>query len=177
MLPLMLTAVIAALASRVLYRDSIYTAELASLGIRLGGMSDLTVLRRLHVSNLPLDTAITVSATDELSKVVGISAEHGVDDFVVLHEDGTYRGMVTSNDLRQALLNRQVIALLRVDEITRDDLPVVFENETLDVALDRFSRHDVERLTVLSRDKPERVLGLLSRAALMNRYQRELETS
>ena len=80
-------------------------------------------------------------------------------------------------DLRQALLNRQVIALLRVDEITRDDLPVVFENETLDVALDRFSRHDVERLTVLSRDKPARVLGLLSRAALMNRYQRELETS
>jgi len=131
----------------------------------------------LHVSNLPLDTAITVSATDELSKVVGISAEHGVDDFVVLHEDGTYRGMVTSNDLRQTLLHRQVIALLRVDEITRDDLPVVFENETLDVALDRFSRHDVERLTVLSRDKPGRVLGLLSRAALMNRYQRELETS
>ena len=54
---------------------------------------------------------------------------------------------------------------------------MVFENETLDVALDRFSRHDVERLTVLSRDKPERILGLLSRAALMNRYQRELETS
>ena len=177
MLPLMLTAVIAALASRVLYRDSIYTAELASLGIRLGGMSDLTVLRRLRVSNLPLEQAITVSADDELSKVIGISAEHGVDDFVVLHEDGTYRGMITSNDLRQALVNRQVISLLSVDEVTRDDLPVVFENETLDVALDRFSRHDVERLTVLSRDTPAQVKGLVSRASLMNRYQRELEIS
>jgi CBS domain-containing protein len=140
-------------------------------------MSDLTVLRRLRVSNLPLEQAITVSADDELSKVIGISAEHGVDDFVVLHEDGTYRGMVTSNDLRQALVNRQVIVLLRVDEVTRDDLPVVFENETLDVALDRFSRHDVERLTVLSRDTPAQVKGLISRASLMNRYQRELEMS
>ena len=177
MLPLMLTAVIAALASRVLYRDSIYTAELASLGIRLGGMSDLTVLRRLHVSNLPLDTAITVSADDELSKIIGISAEHGVDDFVVLHDDGSYRGMVTSNDLRQALINRQVIALLTVDEVTRDDLPVVYQDETMDVALDRFSRHDVERLVVLSRDVPAQVLGLISRASLMNRYQRELEAS
>ena len=177
MLPLMLTAVIAALASRVLYRDSIYTAELASLGIRLGGMSDLTVLRRLHVSNLPLDTAITVSADDELSKIVGISAEHGVDDFVVLHDDGSYRGMVTSNDLRQALINRQVIALLTVDEVTRDDLPVVYPDETMDVALDRFSRHDVERLVVLSRDVPAQVMGLISRASLMNRYQRELEAS
>ena len=177
MLPLMLTAVIAALASRVLYRDSIYTAELASLGIRLGGMSDLTVLRRLHVSNLPLDTAITVSADDELSKIIGISAEHGVDDFVVLHLDGSYRGMVTSNDLRQALINRQVIALLTVDEVTRDDLPVVYPDETMDVALDRFSRHDVERLVVLSRDVPAQVMGLISRASLMNRYQRELEAS
>ncbi len=177
MLPLMLTAVIAALASRVLYRDSIYTAELASLGIRLGGMSDLTVLRRLHVSNLPLDTAITVSADDELSKIIGISAEHGVDDFVVLHDDGSYRGMVTSNDLRQALINRQVIALLTVDEVTRDDLPVVYQDETMDVALDRFSRHDVERLVVLSRDVPAQVMGLISRASLMNRYQRELEAS
>ena len=177
MLPLMLTAVIAALASRVLYRDSIYTAELASLGIRLGGMSDLTVLRRLHVSNLPLDTAITVSADDELSKIIGISAEHGVDDFVVLHDDGSYRGMVTSNDLRQALINRQVIALLTVDEVTRDDLPVVYPDETMDVALDRFSRHDVERLVVLSRDVPAQVMGLISRASLMNRYQRELEAS
>ena len=177
MLPLMLTAVIAALASRVLYRDSIYTAELASLGIRLGGMSDLTVLRRLRVSNLPLDTAITVSAHDALSKIIGISAEHGVDDFVVLHDDGSYRGMVTSNDLRQALINRQVIALLTVDEVTRDDLPVVYPDETMDVALDRFSRHDVERLVVLSRDVPAQVMGLISRASLMNRYQRELEAS
>ncbi len=177
MLPLMLTAVIAALASRVLYRDSIYTAELASLGIRLGGMSDLTVLRRLRVSNLPLDTAITVSADDELSKIIGISAEHGVDDFVVLHQDGSYRGMVTSNDLRQALINRQVITLLTVDEVTRDDLPVVYPDETMDVALDRFSRHDVERLAVLSRDVPAQVMGLISRASLMNRYQRELEAS
>jgi CBS domain-containing protein len=64
-----------------------------------------------------------------------------------------------------------------VDEVTRDDLPVVFENETLDVALDRFSRHDVERLTVLSRDTPAQVKGLISRASLMNRYQRELELS
>jgi hypothetical protein len=43
--------------------------------------------------------------------------------------------------------------------------------------LDRFSRNDVERLTVLSRDTPAQVKGLISRASLMNRYQRELEMS
>ena len=47
----------------------------------------------------------------------------------------------------------------------------------MDVALDRFSRHDVERLVVLSRDVPAQVMGLISRASLMNRYQRELEAS
>jgi CIC family chloride channel protein len=177
MLPLMLTAVIAAMASRVLYPESIYTAELAALGIRLGRMSDLTVLRRLHVSDLPLDAAIPVAAGNGLSSVLALCAKHGVDDFVVLHPDGSYRGMVTSIDLREALVNRQVVPLLTVDEVTRIDLPVVYENDTLDVALDRFSRHDVERLAVLSRGTSGRVRGLISRASLMNRYQRELEQS
>jgi CBS domain-containing protein len=79
---------------------------------------------------------------------------------------------VTSRDLRETLLNREIIPLLTVEELTRDDLPRLQPSDTLDMAMDRFSRHDVECLPVLD---GTRLLGLLSRRAMLKRYQLELE--
>jgi len=174
-LPLMLTAVIATTASRLLHRESIYTAELASLGIRLGSMSDLTVLRRLRVRDLDFIPAQTVEPHEPASRLLELLHHTGTDAFVVVDAQGLYRGMVTARDLRETLLNREIIPLLTVDELTRDDLPCINQNDTLDVAMDRFSRHDVETLPVVMDATSRRVHGLVSRQSLLRRYQRELE--
>ena len=174
-LPLMLTAVFATMASRLLHRDSIYTAELTSLGIRLGGMSDLTVLRRVRVGDLALETPHPVPGTEPATRLVELLQLRGTADFVVLDTEGLYRGMVTARDMREALLQREALPLLTADELARDDLPVVRADDTLDTALDRFSRHDVESLPVMRSLGDRRVLGLVSRQALLQRYQQELE--
>ena len=49
--------------------------------------------------------------------------------------------------------------------------------DTLDVALDRFSRHDVESLPVVDSHATRKVVGLVSRQTLLKRYQRELESA
>ena len=175
-LPLMLAAVIATMVSRLLHRDSIYTAELSALGIRLGGMSDLTVLRRLRVSDLDLAEPIIVQRTDPAQRLVDALQSRADAEFVVLDADGRCAGMVTSRDMREALVQREAIPLLDVQELMRDDLPCVLRDDTLDVALDRFSRHDVESLPVVETHATRRVLGLVSRQTLLRRYQRELET-
>ncbi|MFM7799823.1 MAG: chloride channel protein, partial [Planctomycetota bacterium] len=175
-LPLMLTAVIATMVSRLLHRDSIYTAELSALGIRLGGMSDLTVLRRLRVSDLELAEPILVQPGDPAQKLVDALQRRADAEFVVLDAEGRCAGMVTSRDMREALVHREAIPLLDAQELMRDDLPSVLRDDTLDVALDRFSRHDVESLPVVDSHASRRVLGLVSRRTLLQRYQRELET-
>jgi CIC family chloride channel protein len=174
-LPLMLTAVIATMVTRVLHRDSIYTAELSSLGIRLGSMSDLTVLRRIRVSDLTLDEPRMVRPDEPASRLVDLMQDDGAHEFLVGDADGLYRGMVTRHQLHDALVNREAIPLLTVEELMRDDLPVVRQADTLDAALDRFSRHDVESLPVVHDQDPGRVVGLVSRAQLLRRYQQELE--
>jgi CBS domain-containing protein len=78
--------------------------------------------------------------------------------------------MVTGADLRAALVYREAIPLLQVSELQRGDLPVVTPDETLDVVLDKFSRHDVASLPVLE-DSQGRVQGLITRARLMRSYQ------
>ena len=81
--------------------------------------------------------------------------------------------MVTSDDLRAALVYREAIPLLQVTELQRSDLPTVSVDETLDIVLDKFSRSDVQSLVVL--DDKEQIIGLITRSTLMKRYQAALD--
>jgi CBS domain-containing protein len=59
-----------------------------------------------------------------------------------------------------------------VGELMRTGLPTVTRDDTLDVVLDKFSRHDVSSLPVV--DTGERVKGVITRARLMRKYQAAL---
>jgi len=174
-LPIMLAAVISTIMARLLYRDSIYTVKLTDQGVRVGSMSDLTILRRLSVQDVPLEPAITVHMGDSAESLLDLSETHHVGDFVVVDDGKRYVGMVTYNDLREALVYREAIPLLQVSELLRQDLPTVTPEETLDLVMDKFSEHDVHSLTVLSDPKDGVISGLISRAKLMRLYQNELE--
>ena len=81
--------------------------------------------------------------------------------------------MVTSEDLRSALVYRESIPLLQVSELQRSDLPTITNEETLDIVLDKFTKSDVQSLVILS-DRGE-IMGLISRSSLMSRYQIALD--
>ncbi len=173
-LPLMLAAVISTIVSRLIMRDSIYTLKLRRRGIRIGAMSDLTVLRRLSVSDVLLADAVTVRPTDSAQKLLELSELHYARDFVVIDDRGHYVGMVTNADLQSALVYREAIPLLQVSELCRSDLPTVAPDETLDTVLDKFARHDVLSLPVLHETTDGHVKGLITRSRLMTKYQRAL---
>ncbi|MCH8152919.1 MAG: chloride channel protein [Planctomycetes bacterium] len=173
-LPLMLAAVISTVVSQLISRQSIYTLKLARRGVRIGAMSDLTILRRLSVSDVPLDRPVMVHPDDSAQRLLELSEEFSAGDFVVVDEQDHYVGMVTGDDLRAALVYREAIPLLQVNELQRGDLPVVMPDDTLDVVLDKFSRHDVQSLAVLEESGRGRVLGLITRSHLMRKYQDEL---
>jgi len=59
----------------------------------------------------------------------------------------------------------------------RRDLPVIYEDESLDRVLEKFSKHEVSSLALIdgsSTEKHKRVLGRITRARLMHRYQQAL---
>ncbi len=174
-LPLMLAAVISTIVARLVYRESLYTVKLTDIGVRLGAMSDLTILRRLLARDVPLDRAVTVKRNDSATLLLDLSETHHVGDFVVVDDDGKYVGMVTYGDLREALVYREAIPLLQVSELLRDDLPTIQPNETLDVVMDKFSMHDTHCLVVLDSTDDRVVRGLLSRSRLMRLYRDELD--
>ena len=170
-LPLMLVAVVSTVVSQLISRQSIYTLKLARRGIRMGAMSDLTILRRLSVEDVRLVNPVMVHPDDSAQRLLELSEKHSVGDFVVVDEDRNYLGMVTGVDLRSALVYREAIPLLQVNELQRDDLPVITPDETLDTVLETFTTHGVHCLPVLEDSGGGAVLGLITRSALMQRYQ------
>ena len=169
----MFAAVVGTIVSRFVSRDSVDTFKLSRLGVRLGAMSDLTILRRLTTQDVQLKTATVVYESDSAQKLLTLMEHTGTSDFVVTDSSGHYAGMVVSDDFREALVYRESIPLLQVSELTRHDLPTISLEETLDVILDKFSRSDVQSLVVL--DESDSITGLLTRSRLMARYQKALD--
>lgn len=173
-LPMMLVAIVATTVAQLLYRESIYSVALREHGINLAAMTDMLALRQITVAQVPLSPAVIVEPTDSAMKLVSLAENPAISDFVVADGAGNYLGLVVSEDLRTALLSQDALPLLVVRDLLRPDPPTVMPEETLDIVLDKFSRHEVSSLPVADADDPRRILGMITRTALMQRYQRVL---
>jgi CIC family chloride channel protein len=172
--PAMLAAVVSTGTARVLTRDSIYTLSLRMRGVQVGSAGDLLMLRRRTVEQVTLDPAIVVRVNEPLQRLLDLSVNDNAADFVVADETGQFIGMVLGDDIKRALIDREAVPLLNVAEVMRNDLPVIRNNEDLATVLTKFSAHDVSRLPVGLPGNTTRVIGLISRAGLMRRYQMAL---
>jgi CIC family chloride channel protein len=174
-LPAMLVAILAVVVAQALHRDSVYTTILRYQGIRIGKLSDMTLLRRLSVEDVSLMAPVTVQQGEPAQRLIDLAGDYTVVDYVVCDDAGQYRGMVVGHDVRNVLLEREAVPLMIVDDLMRSDLPTVGAAETLDVVLDKFSQHDVSSLPVV--DETGALQGVISRTQLMRLYQRTLDQS
>ena len=165
-------AILATTISQFLAKDSFYTAWLRARGIRVGRHSDMTLLRRMRVDDVPLSPAVIVHADEPASRLIELAEVYAVTDYLVCDERDHVEGMVVGEDVRTTLVQRDAIPLMIVGELMRTGIPTVTPDETLDVVLDKFSRHDIASLPVI--DAEDRVCGVITRGRLMRQYQTAL---
>lgn len=173
-LPVMLVSITATVVSQLLLRDSIYTLALREMGIKVGMISEAAVLRKLTADQVPLERAVVVYPGDAVESLLELAERHGASDFVVCDSEQHFVGMVTNDDLRIALLQREAVPLLIVAEMMRSDMPAVDPGETLDLVLDKFADCDVHSLPVIDRDHDRQLMGLITRSRLMRYYHHAL---
>ncbi len=174
LLPLMFAAVIATVAARIVYPPSIYTAELAAFNIRIASVSAASVLRSTFIRDIPLLPAISVGLHDPAEGLIALGEKHGVHDFPVVDSRGAFCGLVCGSDVRSALIYRDALRLLSVAELVRTDFFPLEPQDTLEVALHRFGRHETQVLPVVD-PKTRAPVGLISRSQLMTHYNRATE--
>lgn len=173
-LPAMLATVFATGVARLIHPDSIYTHSLRMRGIKWGSHSDLTVLQRMSVEQVPLAPATVLHPNDPAQRVFDLIAQFGNANIVVTKPDGCYLGMVLSEDINLALLQPEAVPLMIVEELMRRDVPLIKSTDDLAHVFEVFSQLEVSHLPVAVIYAPDKVIGLISRASLMKAHQQGL---
>ncbi len=173
MLPLMLAVTGALILAQLLYKESIYTLKLTRRGVDYQSISDKAILRNISVSQVMHKDILIVDYDTPLLDVINMAIGHEHADFVVIHEE-KYIGTLNENDLRDALLQPEAVPLLVAGELTRESIPLITPDETLDKILDLFAAHAVNSLPVTENGK---YIGMVTRSDMIRRYQQELNQS
>lgn len=174
-LPVMFSATVALAVAQLLFRDSIYTLKLRRRGIRYETRVNTAILRRLNVRMVMQPHCVVIQHDTPLQEVIKKAVEIETADFIVADHEGRYHGLLISKDLRAALLQPEAVPFLVAEELAQINVPTVSPEESLDKVLDIFSRLEVNSLPVENPHTHEFV-GLVTRAALMRRYQQELQS-
>jgi chloride channel protein, CIC family len=172
-LPVLLATVVATLACRAMHPLSMYTAGLASLGVRQGVMADLAMMRRMTVGQVGHLPGAVILDTAPGTAFLELADRHGVRDAVVVDDQGRYRGTVTAREMQSALLAREALPFTVAGDLMRTDIPVTDDGESIEVAFHKLSARDVDAIAVVERDT-QRLVGVLTRERLMQAYAAEL---
>lgn len=169
-LPLMLATVISTLAARMISRDSIYTLKLTRRGIHLEGGQDIDVMQGIMVEEAMTTDFDAVPADmllSDLARSFATTHHHG---FPVIDDQGDLAGVVTLQDLEDALLQASPDMHKVKDIATTDNLLVAYPHEPMWVALKRLGGRDIGRLPVVAEEGSRRLIGTIRRSDIIRAY-------
>jgi len=173
--PLMLACVVGVLLSGLLHGESIYTEKLARRGIRLKEGRDVNLLRAIHVGEVMDRAPETVPAATPLPELIERLLKDGNHELLVTDEAGTLVGTVTLAEVGAILPEAEVLGpLVRAADAADGTVPVLLPSDTLDVAMQLFGRAHREELPVCEDRRGRKVVGTLTRDAVIRTYNRRL---
>jgi len=174
-LPLMCASIFSTLIARKLLKESIYSMKLERRGKQVHRGMDESILRSIPVSEVmnPSFDAIPMNAhLKEVIRQVQASAQ-GV--FPVIDKQGVLQGLLTLQDLRLAppAADETLSRLFTASDLITGEVLSVCPSDHLWDALEKFKIRDVAYVPVVEDDQSKRVVGLLAKSSILDRYERE----
>lgn len=166
-LPLMIACVVAYFVSRAV-------AEIAMYDITLARERDARLRHQLSHTTLaqlirPANTIVKTSTP--VSEALQMFVDYPVRYIYVVDEDNIYQGVIAQQDLTSLMLSqRDAQNTLAGDVLRLDYVRTLRRDMTLDRAQDIFVQFQGERLPVVSGDEAPRLLGVVYKSSLLEKY-------
>jgi H+/Cl- antiporter ClcA/CBS domain-containing protein len=178
LLPLVIGAMTAFAVSVLMLKRSVLTEKIARRGYHLTREYDVDPLEILFVSEvmsddvLQLETDLTVAeATEALGSITDGGEGWRQRLYPVVDPAGVLRGVVTRRALFRA--NSQGDGTAVMTDLMREPVAVTHADQTLRHVAELMSQAEVNRIPVLDRDDPGRVVGVVSLTQLLTARQRD----
>jgi CBS domain-containing protein len=159
-------------------RHSIMTEKIARRGARVPVEYTADWLDHALVRDFCSRAIVSFASEDPVARVLeqlrtlGSSATH--QGFPVLDGLGALVGVVTRRDL---VAVGEAGSHLRVGDLLRRSPAVIFEDSSLREAVDRMAVEGVGRLPVVAKDRPARLLGIVTRSDVLAAYAKRLDAT
>ncbi len=162
---------VSVLVVRALGRTSIMTEKIERRGVSVPSQFAADVFEHTSVASVMDDAPVTVPASmplDELARKVAVHDPTlgGHQAHPVVDDDGALVGIVTRGDVIRAIETASPDATVRDCTTTR--IVSVQPSDSLHEAIRKLLLHDIGRVLVVAEGHPSRLLGYLSRGAILS---------
>ena len=171
-LPLMLSCIIAAIASGQLLRDSIYTLKLARRGIDIKEGKEVNVLKSMFVKDVMNPNVETIPEALPLGQMAERISKSKFNSFPVLNPENELIGILSFNDYNEAIFDENLKDLVVARDLATTDLVTISMDDNLWTALEKISAKDFAVLPVVSAQEPNKLAGVVSRRDIIGAYNK-----
>ncbi len=168
-LPLMFSCVVSDAVSSALSQETIFTSKLKRQGITYTHDLSANILEHAKVMEAMSSSYQPVKEDTPLRDVVDLEMYSGRRCFPVVSADGKLKGILTSSDVRSAFAKGKSDGKAK-DAMTKR-VVTVFPEDTLQVAFEKMVLRKIGYLPVVDPAKPSRLIGMIDREALLDRYK------
>ncbi len=173
--PLMLTCVVAMLISTTWCRESIYTAKLVRRGVRLHEGRDVNLLRTLHVSEVMDRDVPAVSHRAPFARFLPGLLSRRDSELIVVDDDHRLVGTISLTDVKAVIPESEDLgALVLAADVANTGVPFVVPQDNLDLVMHVFGRVPNEQLPVVDDAATLRVVGRVTRSAVIDAYNQKV---
>jgi CIC family chloride channel protein len=167
--PLMITATISYATIKLFVSNSVYTHQLAKRGELLTHHKDKVILSMMSVGSLIEKNFYIIKPKNNLGDVVKVIAKSKRNIFPVVEEDGTFRGIVRLDDIRDIMFNHELYEQKKVEQFTIIPEDVIEPSELMESVVKKFQDSGKYNLVVV---KDGKYIGFVSRANVFSKYRR-----
>ena len=169
-LPLMLATVLSTLLAEMMFTESIYTLKLKLRGINWSRGRDQDLLQSVMMRDAMTKSPQVVEVGLPVQKLGQLLRESHHHSFPVLDENGRLSGMVSLSDYERAVPSPNFASLIVKDIATMGPLLTVYDDEPLSDAVQRLALRSVNKLPVVTRQFPDKVIGVIRREDVVKAY-------
>jgi CIC family chloride channel protein len=175
-LPIMAAAGVSSVVAQFIDPESIYHKKLSRRGETVARGHEMHRMEHVMVRDVMVREFPTVKHTDTVTEIIKVAREHShIESLPVMDDDGKLIGIIRPEDLHRVLDSDMPPQLVNAEDIALASPLTVSPDENLLEALRDFGTRDIETLPVeLVRGGRRRLVGLLMRSDVMQRYREEL---
>lgn len=171
-LPLMLACISSTLIATRLDAESIYTRKLARRGVTIRHGREVDILAGIRVGEIMRGDVTLIHQSTPYSEVVQMMISSRNLCFPVVDDDGNMTGVLSFNDLREHLFQKELEHLVIAHDIATPDVTTLTPEDTLLKAFEVFHSKDVESIPVVDTRDQRKVVGIVSHRNLLNAYNK-----